>query len=458
MRLNKFEKYISEKIDEYPSQLDTESLWDTLESDLDKKKKRRRFIIFWMLFLIAVIGFLIFCKFQTDQNQSNTPATEISTINNLKSSVDENTSSVRNQNQNENENENQNGNENQSATHIIEFRNSELLKKQELSQVFQGNNEVNRNASGQAESSINNVVSLESMINSVEINPNTIAKNENTRMMRSNDLEKIAFLDLAPFNFLNRDKDLSTQKNVPKIKSVKNWSLFIAPNFGVYHTDRKITQKNASGAVLKDLRIGSERTLETISLGIGLELKNRNNFFFSGGINFNQITEQFNDQRSEFTSEEIEIVTEINYLSTGERQEVMGTFDQSHEIISTKKVYNTLRWTEFNVGGGYYFTNKRWTIGASGGLLWGMMLNAEGKMLDTENDIIEIENSGIYKSNLGLGAFANLEVGYALQPRLKLSAQLGYKRMSSSFTTEDYPLEIAYQWFGAAIGLRYKIN
>ncbi len=181
-------------------------------------------------------------------------------------------------------------------------------------------------------------------------------------------------------NFLEQENDFSTKKDLPKIDPVKNWSLYISPTIGVFYTDRKISQKNENGAILNDLRNSAENTLETLNLGIGVELKNKHNFFLTSGINFNQITERFNYQSSEFTTEDIEIITEINFLSNGEQEEIFGIYEQPQEIISTTEVYNTLRWTEFNVGGGYYFSKKRWDLGASGGLLWGTMLNAEGKI------------------------------------------------------------------------------
>ncbi len=70
MRLNKFEKYIANKVDEYPSKLDTESLWADLESDLEKKKRRRFVIVFFTLLLILIIGGFLVYKFQTTENQS----------------------------------------------------------------------------------------------------------------------------------------------------------------------------------------------------------------------------------------------------------------------------------------------------------------------------------------------------------------------------------------------------
>jgi hypothetical protein len=261
-------------------------------------------------------------------------------------------------------------------------------------------------------------------------------------------------------NFLEQENNLSTKKNLPKIDPVKNWSLYVSPTVGVYYTDRNISPKNENATILKDLRNSSEKTLETVSIGLAFELKNRNNFFLTGGINFNQLTERFNYQSREFTTQDIEIITAINYLSNGQVEEVTGIYDQPQEIITTVEVYNTLRWTEFNVGGGYYFTKKRLDMGVSGGLLWAAMLNAEGKILDAENSIVEIEsqNPGIYKNDLGLGAFANVEVRYTLRPRLRLSTQFGYKHMSGSFTEKSYPLEINYQWWGATVGLHYQIH
>jgi len=38
MQLNEFEKHIASNIDGYQSQIDTDSLWDDLENDLDKQQ------------------------------------------------------------------------------------------------------------------------------------------------------------------------------------------------------------------------------------------------------------------------------------------------------------------------------------------------------------------------------------------------------------------------------------
>lgn len=441
MRLNKFEKHIAKKVNEYPSELDTESLWNTLESDLEKKKKRRILFIFWRLFPIVAIGSLGLFVFQLTQNQSI--ATEISAAENTKSSNQELNPPIENISKNKN-------------TSSVEEANStdipEPFKIQNKAPDLQATDIKNENTPNQTAVLIEQNIFRNNQTNS-------IFKNNNTQDKRTKDLGKIASLNLTKVDFIEKENNLSTKKNLRKINPTKNWSLYLTPTFGVYYTDRKITQKNDPGAALRDLRNSSEKSLETLSIGVGIELKNKNNFFLISGIHFNQITELFNNQSSEFTTEDIEIVTEINYFSNGDREEIMGTYEQQQETISITKVYNTIRWAEINVGGGYYFSKKRWTVGASAGLLWGTMLNAEGKILDAENNMVEIknQNSDIYRNQPGLGAFTNLEVRYALQPRLRLSAQFGYKNMQSSFTAEDYPLEIKYQWLGAAVGLHYKI-
>ncbi|MEO1259564.1 MAG: hypothetical protein AAFZ15_12235 [Bacteroidota bacterium] len=456
MRLNRFEKYISNKVDEYPSALDTESLWMTLESDLEKKKKRRLAIILLLFLSALAIGYLIRNNFQTAQVEPAVPNTMA--MENTEATNKDFQISSQNTNQTENENELTVLNPDSKKSAFSKKTMTENKKKTVPSIIKEKNKTVD-----QKETLIKHSTYSNSNTNSAKTITKPVAENDvnelKNQITKIEDIDKINLLDLTEINSVKKENELIINKNSLKIKPVKNWSLYISPSVGAHFTVRNISPKNENGETLKLLRNGAEKTLETLSMGIELELRNKNNFFLSGGINFNQMTERFNDQRSDFTIENIEIIKEINYLSNGERQEIIGMFEQSQEIISTTKIYNTLRWTEFNFGGGYYFTEKRWSLGASAGLLWGTMLNAEGKTLDAENNIVEIKNQSpaIYKNNLGLGAYANIEVSYALHPRWGISTQFGYKNMPASFTTENYPVEIKYQWIGASVGLRYKI-
>lgn len=484
MRLNEFEKHIANNIDNYPSELDTESLWATLESDLDEKR-RRRIIIIILLGILCLLPITCFVYYQWQMPENVTTAKKAAIIENGKNAAEEDISCLPNVNQTV---EAQVDLNTTTQSKLVTKSSNQQLTKQETPITNKRNrysekgakyssvkntspdqlidlpkavSEVKAEANLEMEPAINepatSEVKAESDLENLEqqLAINEIATKTET-IDEIKDIDPLILPKLAPFDITN---DLVTEVEIPEGNNGA-WSLYLKPTIGIYHTNRQLTAKNQDGITLKDLRDGSEKTLETLSFGMGMELKHKSNFFLSAGINLNQLTEQFDDQRSEFATSEIEIVTEINYLATGEREEVLGTFEQSHEIISNRRIYNTLRWTEWQVGGGYSFTKNRWTIGARVGLLWGTGLKGEGKILDAGNNIFEIKNdeSVIYKNNLGLGAYANLEMNYALHPRLSLSAQLGYKRMSSSFAVADYPLDINYQWLGAAVGLRIRIN
>ena len=58
MQLNEFEKHIASNIDGYQSQIDTDSLWDDLENDLDKEKKKKRKVIVLFIGLLAISGLI----------------------------------------------------------------------------------------------------------------------------------------------------------------------------------------------------------------------------------------------------------------------------------------------------------------------------------------------------------------------------------------------------------------
>jgi hypothetical protein len=449
MRLNKFEKYFADKLDDYPSALDTNTLWVNLESDLEEKKRRRIIIILLTIFVLTAISALALYQYKYSQNQDVLSNEE--TIESVIASFDESGSLA----------EKIDKNENKAST---ESSSINTIKKQKGTQkkdlTIENNTQANSTFINPSfESTISNT-SSKNQTDLIINHPVSYQENKSNPVVSNIQLDEIRRLSFSNLDILNSKIQHHPLDVMPRFRSRKAWDLSVTSNLGVFYTSRKFSQKSNEGVILKSLREGSENTMETTSLGLGIELMNKNNFFLTGGVHLNQMTERFDDQRSEFTSETIEIITEINYLSNGQREEVFGTFDQSQEIISTTRSYNTFRWMEFNIGAGYLFTTNRWRLGVNGGLLWGALAKSEGKILDAERNILNIESQdpSIYKENLGLGTYANLEARYTLKSRLKLSAQLGYKYMASSFTNDSYPLNINYQWWGATIGLRYKIN
>ena len=80
-------------------------------------------------------------------------------------------------------------------------------------------------------------------------------------------------------------------------------------------------------------------------------------------------------------------------------------------------------------------------------------------MKTTSSQIITLEDQtqSIYHKNLGSGGYAHLNLSYAIQPRLRLSTQLGYKYYASSVTEANYPLDITYQWLGGSVGIQYRL-
>jgi len=284
-------------------------------------------------------------------------------------------------------------------------------------------------------------------------------QNSNDENVFAKSIETIDLLNVHPLSIIEWDGSRPKLKRRPSYSPSKVWQMSIMPQVGIYYTDRSISLQSVSGQDLQEYRESTERTLETLSLGIDIEFQHQSNLYLSGGLHLNQLTEQFATQSSEFTTESIEIVQEINFLANGVVEEVAGMFDQGQETITMTTSYNTLRWAELSTGGGYRFDLDRWQFGAGAGLMWGALLNAEGRILDGNQNIIQIEDqsTNIYRSNIGLGGYGHLDIRYAIHPRISLSTQLGYKFYGSSFTEPDYPLDISYQWWGGRIGVSYQL-
>ena len=478
MQLNEFEKHIASNIDDYQSKIDTDSLWDTLETDLHQEKKKKRRFIFLVFGLLLVSG-LAYMGMSSYLSTSNSDSK-------LSSSIIEQSTSVNNHNADE---LNFNREEaihletdsptsttesaislvttnNQTKTTTSNIKSKATNKDVRSSQIGQ----VSRNQQALISNFANDKVVSGSLPNVQNIFNNRQQRSQselkpNLSLIdtQRKDVERLDYLDIIPLDIIEFEKMKYKLKMRPSIKPIKMpnklWRMSIIPQFGIYYTDRTIVTNNSMGEDLIDYRSDSEQILETMSLGIGVEWQHKSNLFVSGKVNINQLTEKFTGQTSEIKIESINYIEERNFLGNGMVEEVPGTFDQRQETITTSTVYNTLRWVELTLGGGYHIDMGRWQVGAGAGLMWGTMLNAEGRIFNANRNIIDIENqsSSIYRNNLGLGGYGLIDLRYALDKRLSITTQLGYKFYANSFTHPSYPLDITYRWWGGTVGVSYHM-
>lgn len=484
MQLNEFEKHIASNINDYQSKIDTGSLWDTLEADLDQKKKKRRGIILLItlvsLFTIGYLGWSsYFGESYEDSNSTSISVEEAIPSKSEQSLVDP----LLNENEKSNiiVNENSEAIKNTSTKEVaVKATTSSRKTKTTTSKTSSVSIKSAITADVQL-SPISEVVKSQQVTSSKFTNQLSVPSSHLDRQSAFNNIEQdsqqkltsninsvdtqgknlksLYQLDFIQVDLLEWEKTKVILEKRPSSLPVKQWRMSVSPQFGIYYTDRTIITNNFNGENLIDYRNNSEQALETMSVGLGAELQHKSNFYISGGAHLKQLTERFNGQTNQVNIESIQYIQEKNFLANGVVEEISGTFDQRQETIRTVNNFNTLRWVELTIGGGYRFTKNRWQLGAGTGLMWGTMFNVKGKIFDVNRNIVNIENqlSNIYKSDLGLGGFVHLDLRYILNNRVSLSTQLGSKFYANSFTESSYPLDINYQWWGGTVGLSYHI-
>ena len=438
MRTNKIEKHIAHKMDEYGSPLNTDELWAFIEPDLEKDKKRRW--VLWFIFGMSVLSIGLFSHFyfyfyENVEPETTAPADKPQSVFEPIANSNRGTNnslSIKNKTKNRLIKENRND------TIINNTQSSS--KKNELS-FEKTNNQPNE---------------LTNPNNNIEINDERIFAQNKTTI----NYEKLALLKLGELAFQAGGK-LNT-KNIlhHKITPVKNWKIFVALETGIYVTQRNLKTKPANGLNYLIARNRSEKVLETITAGINISLKNKNNYFLKGGFHINQLTEKFEHQATTISYNDIDFISQINYYSNGEIKNTLSNFEQRQETTDIKKTYNTLQWAEINLIGGYYFQKKQLNIGLYGGVVFSGPIKAEGQTLNAELNIIKIEEHAaeIYNRSFGMGGMLGIDVKYPLNKKIQLISNLNYKAYPSSVTTDEFPLEVKYNWIGGSVGLSYRLQ
>ena len=442
MKLTDFEKYYQKQVSNHSSDLDTESLWDALEPQLEKPEKKRRFI-FW----IVGVGMLTFFSFALYQF--------------LDLEIFEKKIIVL---------------EEQNAPEVNESRNTPISAKND-NQIAEEEPLVT-DLEIEKPKTINQQEVLKTEIFSKEnvVAPfgNTIIQNstQNTFVATDSKIIESASIDLrmpdSSFSILIIDKiaHLETEEkpiDLPKIEVLKpksKWHYLVGTNIGYAQSSRKISAKTDDAEPFLQKRKNTETVLELLSTGIDLELKNQNNWSILLGISGNQLTERF-DFEDEFSVNGIVTdTTEITYRENGDILASQGSVVQTTDIYQLRKVYNTFRWLETKAGVGYARQFRRFELGVAGGALIGFGLNTNGVVLAENGGYQDLKESGssIYKSNLGWGVFSNINIKYHFSSKWQIFTGAEFKNYQNSFTKSDYPLAIKYSTSGLKVGVQYRLK
>ena len=446
MKWTGFEKYYKKKVSNHSSDLDTEALWDILEPQLEKPKKNRRFI-FWvwgfgMLMFGSFVGYQ-FLKTET----LHIEAVAVVEGNKVASLDDSKEIQIPTEPKEPFQ-------KNRSTT------NTEITKNETLYSSIE--NHAIENEPSKLTKEIT-ILSAQSFSNpsTLVVEPNKKGNIENVALESNVPISLLLPLGLKSSGFLN--VELQEHFDLPKIEVLKpkkkgHW--FLSANFGYAKPYRSMFSNTDDAEPFLQKRKDSETGLEVLSSGIEIEYRNQKNWMLVFGISGNQLTERFDFENEFSVTGNITDTTEIIYRENGDILASQGSVVETTDIYQLRKVYNTFRWLETKMGGGYVRQLRRFEIGISGGVLVGFGIKTNGTILDENTGYLDLSQNDLlaYKTNYVWGLFSDLRLQYRLSPKWVISTDLEFKNYQNSFTHRKYPLVIKYRTEGLKIGVQYQFR
>ena len=266
---------------------------------------------------------------------------------------------------------------------------------------------------------------------------------------------KMRSLPLFTFEKVEEDTPKKRRKRRRQRKPMLQFGVGI--HSGVSWTNRSLENKNGELTSYLIMRNETEKSLETIHLGLSVDLVHRSGIEISTGFQFSRIAETF-----EFRGTLIKNDTIDNGLygflinPNGDTIPVFGQIINSQEISTSKKFYNKYRLLEIPLLVGYHWQNKKWSLGFQTGILANLQLKTSGRVFDKNNLVLNLKDNQtvIFKSKVGMSYYFGGTIRYAITKHLQITTSPFFRVFPKSFTVVDYGLEQKYKMAGMNMGLR----
>ncbi len=470
MKWQSFENKIREKLSAHRTEIDMDALWDAIEPDVDainarQRKKRRAAAWLWffgLLLLGSGAGFYFF-------NLSGT--------------------------ENLNKNGNENKIENIADDQII--ANNENDKELIITAETTGKNDVqkplpiisNKNkkdnirvGSSQVAAGFTEKIIPEKTISennkksnfSGDIDPIANSKNDNNKIENNlavRPTELIQRLETAPLTFLIYKKNTAAYfikqapvavknpvgLNLPEEKkhpmSKKAFRFSAGLNAGAGYANRSLEVLDSVGKEYLDIRETTEKSLETITLGLRLNARHRSGLEITSGLQFTRITELFEIQNKVVNTDSVPGIKFYAVNPNNDTIPVFGMVPRTTTVETHKKYYNRYTMFDIPVLAGYFVENGNWSLGAQAGIFANISLKTSGRFLINENEDVDIEP--LFRPGIGLSYYLGFSAGYKLSDNLEINIAPYLRHYTQNFAQPSFPLSQKYTLYGINAGIRY---
>ena len=219
---------------------------------------------------------------------------------------------------------------------------------------------------------------------------------------------------------------------------------------------KKLTPKTRDFNTLAKIREQTETTLETVQLGLVLELAKVGQFSLSSGINWTQISERLNYTLSE---NEVVLFEGTKYLVSnlaGSLIEIEGELEEVYLQNTHFIKFNQYRFVDVPLLIGFTSRIGKWNMNLEAGPYFNISLNSKGSILDVDLDFLRLDSEDVLKDRIGVSLGLNANFERALGEHFSVQFGPSFRWMPSSLSYESNPIDQRYILLGLNAGLSYR--
>ena len=446
MLKDRLDKYFKEKLESNP-QWDKEALWDSIEHEMDKPKRNRRVIFFWIIgLLLSLVAFYSINKALNKEQtpRVNTFAQETKTdLHNEEEStikLDENADDASLKSQMI---------DNSVSESDLKVNTSDELISSSNSRIQKTSSELeNESISKDQEPAETNIATVLKEDPALPVENNTSL---DISLIQLSTIETIGFLSLLNnHNLKPESAPYTMSQKLEVLNDQYSWhqlELFA----GVGIADRQMVASQISEESLVETRTQNEKLLEKRTAGLLFRKGLKKNWHLSTGIFYAEQHEQMN---TSFTLQSTESRKKMDaYVFTGTNgvtSFIEGEVDVSLSQDFDIQHYNVLRSVEVPLLIGYHYQNSK--VGFIAELGPSLVLNQkfEGRLFNNSNE--ELVADDIYKNSMVTRIQIRTGLQFAVTRSLNLSAGLNYSRQLNSSLNEEQNYSLKYFDLGLNLG------
>ena len=276
-------------------------------------------------------------------------------------------------------------------------------------------------------------------------------------------MERNGYPNNQEITALNKQQLSLPKINCPTVRSRNKWDDFnkdwyadtyISPDYSL----QTVNNISASQQYLKQ-KDSAERMQVGFTAGVRLVKPLNNHLQLTTGLQYSQINQKY-VYRSE---NEIKLTTVVTVRTIirapGDTVTVRDTSIVQTIGFKNKVEKNRYRSIDIPILLGYQFGRGSVKVGINAGVIVNVSSWYEGVILDSSLAIVPLQKgSQVYKSKVGLGLYAGINVTKELNKDMQLFVEPYYKHSLDNITTGSLPYQQKFGTAGVLMGVRWSLN